>query len=65
MTNELSTSRRGLLRRGATVTGVAAAAAATGVPAYRALLTSDLYRAGGSKPPAGAPDTDCREEAGR
>ncbi|MBN9610577.1 MAG: ABC transporter ATP-binding protein [Actinobacteria bacterium] len=35
------------------------------VPAYRALLTSDLYRAGGSKPPAGAPDTDCREEAGR
>ena len=37
MTNDLSTSRRGLLRRGAAVTGVAAAAAATGVPAYKAL----------------------------
>jgi polar amino acid transport system substrate-binding protein len=37
MTDELSTSRRGLLRRSAAMTGVAAAAAAAGAPAYKAL----------------------------
>jgi polar amino acid transport system substrate-binding protein len=37
MANDLSTSRRGLLRRSAALTGAAAAAASVGMPAYKAL----------------------------